>query len=137
MATFTFDLVSPETQLFHGPVDQVVVPGADGDFGVLAGHAPFVAALRPGFLTIHAGGSPKRMYVRGGFAEISGGALTVLAEEAVAVEDLDSGIIDAAIKANEDDLAAAKDDAAKLKASERIDQLKAVKAMLGSVRSTH
>lgn len=138
MATFTFELVSPERQLFSGPVEQVVVPGADGDFGVLAGHAPFVSGIRPGILTIHGGGGqPQRLFVRGGFAEVSGGTLTVLAEQAVAVADLHADQIDQAIKDAESDLADARDDAGKLKASERLDQLKGVKSALGTLKSTH
>ena len=70
MATFHFDLVSPEKLLFSGEVDQVDVPGTEGDFGVLAGHAPLVAMLRPGILTVYAGGEQK-IVVLGGFAEVS------------------------------------------------------------------
>ena len=71
MATFHFDLVSPEKLLFSGEVDQVDVPGSEGDFGVLAGHAPFVAMLRPGILTIHRRRTAMRVVVDGGFAEVS------------------------------------------------------------------
>ena len=93
MATFHFDLVSPEKLLFSGDVEQVDVPGAEGDFGVLAGHAPAVATLRPGFLTVHAGGSEQKIVVLGGFAEVSAEGLTVLADVAEAVEDIDRGMI--------------------------------------------
>lgn len=137
MATFHFELVSPERQLFSGAVEQVVVPGAEGDFGVLAGHAPFVSTLRPGILTVHGEGQPKRLYVRGGFAEVSESGLTVLAERATAVEDLRADQIDAEIRDAEEDLADAKDDAAKAKASEKLDQLRSVKAVLASAGSTH
>jgi F-type H+-transporting ATPase subunit epsilon len=137
MATFHFELVSPERQLFSGAVEQVVVPGSEGDFGILAGHAPFVSTLRPGILTIHGDGQPKRLYVRGGFAEISAGGLTILAERATAVEDLDPGQIDRDIKNAEEDLADARDDAARNKASERLDQLRSVKAALATAGSTH
>ena len=137
MATFHFELVSPERQLFSGAVEHVVVPGSEGDFGILAGHAPFVSTLRPGILTIHGDGQPKRLYVRGGFAEISAGGLTVLAERATAVEDLDPGQLDRDIKNAEEDLADARDDAARNKASERLDQLEGVKAALATAGSTH
>ncbi|WP_296578599.1 F0F1 ATP synthase subunit epsilon [Phreatobacter sp.] len=137
MATFHFELVSPERQLFSGAVDQVMVPGSEGDFGVLAGHAPFVATLRPGILTIHADGQPKRLYVRGGFAEISAGGLTVLAERATAVEDLHADQIDREIRDAEEDLTDAKDDAHRIKASDRLDQLKSVKAALATAGATH
>ncbi|MGU9980866.1 F0F1 ATP synthase subunit epsilon [Phreatobacter sp. HK31-P] len=137
MATFHFELVSPERQLFSGAVEQVMVPGSEGDFGILAGHAPFVSTLRPGILTIHADGQPKRLYVRGGFAEVSAGGLTILAERATAVEDLDPGQIDKEIRNAEEDLADARDDAGRSKASERLDQLKGVKAALTTAGSTH
>ena len=71
MATFHFDLVSPEKLAFSGEVDQVDVPGVEGDFGVLAGHAPVVAAIRPGILTITAGGTRQKVIVLGGVAEMS------------------------------------------------------------------
>ncbi len=137
MATFHFELVSPERQLFSGAVEQVVVPGSEGDFGILAGHSPFVSTLRPGILTIHGDGQPKRLYVRGGFAEVSSGGLTVLAERATPVEELNAAHLDQDIKNAEEDLADAKDDAARSKASERLDQLKGVKAALGTAGSTH
>jgi F-type H+-transporting ATPase subunit epsilon len=137
MATFHFELVSPERQLFSGAVEQVVVPGAEGDFGVLAGHAPFVSSLRPGILTIHGDGQPRRLYVRGGFAEVSEAGLTVLAERATAVEDLRADQIDAEIRDAEEDLADAKDDAAKARAAEKLDQLRSVKAALATAGATH
>ncbi|MCA0317350.1 MAG: F0F1 ATP synthase subunit epsilon [Proteobacteria bacterium] len=137
MATFNFELVSPERQLFSGQVEQIVVPGADGDFGVLAGHAPFVASLRPGILTIHGDGQPKRLYVRGGFAEVSDGSLTVLAERATPVEDLRADQIDAEIKDAQDDVADAKDDATRSKAAERLGQLQSLKGALGTIGATH
>ncbi|MEI8144366.1 MAG: F0F1 ATP synthase subunit epsilon [Alphaproteobacteria bacterium] len=137
MATFTFDLVSPERQLFSGPVEQVVVPGTDGDFGVLAGHAPFVAAIRPGILTVHGSGQPQRLFVRGGFAEVSGSGLSVLAETAVPVEQLDVAMIDKEVTKAEEALADATSQDAKTKAAEVVDQLKAVKLALGTLKSTH
>lgn len=89
MATFHFDLVSPEQLVFSGDVDQVDVPGAEGEFGVFADHAPFISALRPGLLTVHAGGQMRRLIVLGGFAEVSPGKLTVLADLASSVEEFD------------------------------------------------
>ncbi|BAM86443.1 F0F1 ATP synthase epsilon subunit [Bradyrhizobium oligotrophicum S58] len=89
MATFHFDLVSPEKIAFSGEVDQVDVPGQEGDFGVLAGHAPFVATLRPGILTVTSGGSQQKIIVLGGLAEISDKGLTVLADVATSLKDLD------------------------------------------------
>ena len=89
MATFHFDLVSPERLAFSGEVDQVDIPGLEGDFGVLAGHAPVVAAMRPGILTIITGGSKQKIIVLGGLAEVSARGLTVLADVATSLEDLD------------------------------------------------
>ena len=94
MATFHFDLVSPEKLLFSGEVEQVDVPGAEGDFGVLAGHAPMVTTIRPGILTVKGTGGDQKIVVLGGFAEVSAeGALTVLADTADAVESIDRGMI--------------------------------------------
>src|SRR6476620_11168145 len=89
MATFHFDLVSPEKLTFSGEVDQVDVPGLEGDFGVLAGHAPIVAAVRPGILTIISGGTHQKIIVLGGLAEMSEKGLTVLANVATSTEELD------------------------------------------------
>ena len=93
MANFHFDLVSPEKLLFSGDVEQVDVPGAEGDFGVLAGHAPAVATLRPGILTIHDGSGERQLVVLGGFAEVSAEGLTVLADVADKIEDIDREMI--------------------------------------------
>lgn len=130
MATFSFELVSPTRLVFSGEVEQVDVPGAEGDFGVLAGHAPFVATLRPGVLTIRDASGAKRLFVRDGFAEVSAKGLTVLAETAVAVEDLNRDAFTGAIKDAEAAVAAAKDDAARWKAIEALDQLKAAAMQL-------
>jgi F-type H+-transporting ATPase subunit epsilon len=89
MATFHFDLVSPEKLAFSGEVDQVDIPGAEGDFGVLAGHAPVVAAIRPGILTVTTGGSKQKIIVLGGLAEVSEKGLTVLADVATSIEEVD------------------------------------------------
>ena len=89
MATFHFDLVSPEKLAFSGEVDQVDVPGAEGDFGVLAGHAPVVAAIRPGILTVRTASGHQKIIVLGGLAEVSEKGLTVLADVATSLEELD------------------------------------------------
>jgi len=101
MATFHFELVSPERLLFSGDVEQVDLPGAEGDFGVLAQHAPMVTTLRPGILTVHAAGGEQKIVVLGGFAEVSADGLTVLADSADAVEDIDRTMISARISALE------------------------------------
>jgi F-type H+-transporting ATPase subunit epsilon len=98
MANFHFELVSPVKLLFSGDVEQVDVPGAEGDFGVLANHAPMVTTLRPGILTVHVAGGQQKIVVLGGFAEVSKDGLTVLAETAEAVEDIDREMIAARIE---------------------------------------
>jgi F-type H+-transporting ATPase subunit epsilon len=97
MAAFHFELVSPEKLLFSGDVEQIDVPGAEGDFGVLADHAPMVTTLRPGILTVHGSGGEQKIVVLGGFAEVSPEGLTVLADVAEAVDDIDRGMITARI----------------------------------------
>ena|SRR5262245_61128119 len=98
MANFHFELVSPQKLLFSGDVEQVDLPGAEGYFGVLANHAPMVTTLRPGILTVQVtGGQQQRIVVLGGFAEVSRDGLTVLANTADAVEDIDRETITARI----------------------------------------
>src|SRR5450631_1807976 len=137
MATFSFELASPTRLVFSGEVEQVDVPGAEGDFGVLAGHAPLISALRPGILTIREGGGAKRLYVRDGFAEVNASGLTVLAEFATPVEELDSGEIQKEIEAAEVRLTEAKEGNARDKAAERVDQLKQVRTQLGATQAAH
>jgi F-type H+-transporting ATPase subunit epsilon len=127
MATFHFDLVSPEKLLFSDVVDQVDVPGAEGDFGVLAGHAPIVAALRPGIMTVTGGGKTQKMVVLGGFAEVSPeGTLTVLAELANPVDDFDRGIIATRIAAQEEKIAKLEPSSELDRALERLDHYREV-----------
>jgi F-type H+-transporting ATPase subunit epsilon len=97
MATFHFELVSPDKISFSGEVDQVDVPGAEGDFGVLAGHAPLIALLRPGLMTVYSGGEQTKLVVLGGFAEVGPDGLTVLADVATSLEDLDRAALQAQI----------------------------------------
>ena len=115
MATFQFDLVSPEKLLMSGEVDQVDVPGSEGYFGVLAGHAPLVAALRPGILTIKRSGEEIKIVILGGFAEVSPTGLTVLADTAASVEDFDRAVLAEHIKSTEEKVA-------KMEASELLDK---------------
>jgi F-type H+-transporting ATPase subunit epsilon len=132
MSTFHFELVSPERLMFSGDVTQVDVPGEEGDFGVLAGHTPFIATIRPGVLTIHPdSAAPMMIVVRGGFAEVSPNGLTVLAQEVTPVDELDPAAIEEAMKDAEEDIADAKDDATRDKAVTRLDHLKTLKAALG------
>jgi F-type H+-transporting ATPase subunit epsilon len=136
MANFPFELASPARLVFSGAVEQVDVPGAEGDFGVLAGHAPLIAALRPGILTIREAGGAKRLFVRDGFAEVNSSGLTVLAEFAVSVEELDPDGLKKEIEAAEVRLTEAKEGPARDKAAERVDQLKQVRIQLGAVTQT-
>lgn len=130
MATFHFDLVSPEKMLISGEVDQVDVPGAEGDFGVLAGHAPLVATLRPGVLVVYRQGEQLRIVINGGFAEVSPAGLTVLADMAVPVEDFDTAVLAGEIKDTEEDVADSKDDWQRDRLARRLDQLKALQTAL-------
>ena len=131
MATFHFDLVSPEKLLFSGEVDQVDVPGTEGDFGVLAGHAPTVSALRPGIMTVFINGNRQRMVVLGGFAEVSAdGKLTVLADLADSVEDFDRGVLSERITAQEEKIKELDQGSALDKAIERLDHFKQVDSHL-------
>ena len=98
MATFQLELVTPDKMLFSGPVDQVDVPGVEGDFGVLAGHAPLIALIRPGIMTVYAGGEQTKLVVLGGFAEVSPTGLTVLADAASPVDEVDRTLIAARIE---------------------------------------
>jgi F-type H+-transporting ATPase subunit epsilon len=128
---FPFELVSPERQLVSGEATQVVVPGAEGRFTVLANHAPFLSTLKPGVLEVTmADGSSDRIFVRGGFADANPGGLTLLAEEAQRVADMDVNSLDQAIQDAREDVADAKDDAAKTAAETRLAQLEEVKAVL-------
>lgn len=90
---FNFELVSPERLLSSGKVAMVVVPGTEGDFGVLPGHAPLMSTIRPGVIAIYEADSnslTRRIFVDGGFAEVSDKGLTILAENATPVGDIDS-----------------------------------------------
>ncbi len=128
---FPFELVSPERLLLSVDAEMVTVPGSEGDFGVLAGHAPLISSLRPGVIEIDGvDEADRRIYVGGGFAEIVGGRLTVLAEEAVPVSQLDRAALEQRIRNAEEDLEDAKDDAARAKVQAQLDHLR---GMLGAV----
>ena len=125
MTTFHFDLVSPEKLTFSGEVDQVDIPGTEGDFGVLAAHAPIVAAVRPGILTIITGSTKQKIIVLGGLAEMSESGLTVLANVATAIEELDKAKFAATI--NEMEAKLAEKEGSELDhAIERLDHFKSI-----------
>ena len=109
-----FDLVSPERALRSGDVHMVVVPGSEGDFGVLAGHAPFMSTMRPGAIQVYAeanDAAPARIFVDGGFAEVNDTGLTILAEAALPVEELQPESIARDLANAREDLRDAKTDA--------------------------
>jgi F-type H+-transporting ATPase subunit epsilon len=126
-----FELVSPERLLLSEEVDMVVVPGAEGVFGVLPGHAPLISTVRTGVISIFDGGKvDRRIFVSGGFAEVTPERCTVLADEAVALDSVDRAAIDARIKAARDDLADASSDAERAKASAELAVAEALRASI-------
>jgi F-type H+-transporting ATPase subunit epsilon len=131
MATFHFVLVSPEKLAFSGEVDQVDIPGVEGDFGVLAGHAPVIAAIRPGILTVFIGSNREQIVVSGGVAEVSDKGLTVLADIATALEEVDRARLADAISEMEAKLPE-KEGVELDRAIERLDQFKNVQQQIQS-----
>lgn len=110
--TFQFELVSPEKLLASEEAGMVIVPGEEGEFGALPGHAPFLSSLRPGVVRVHTPtGEVKRIFVAGGFADVGPAICSILAEEAVNVAELDRTDVDQRLKSLNDELAAEKDDA--------------------------
>ncbi|HUC49393.1 MAG TPA: F0F1 ATP synthase subunit epsilon [Xanthobacteraceae bacterium] len=132
MASLHFEFVSPERVLFSGDVDQVDLPGAEGDMGILPLHAPMVTSLRPGVVTIFNAGRRQEVVVVGGFAEMSPAGLTILADRAVAREDFDMAVLASEIKNTEEDVADAKDDAERDKLARRLEQFKTLQAALAA-----
>ena len=129
---FQFDLVAPEKLLLSEQVEQVVVPGSDGYFTMLKGHAPFMSSVKPGVVDItRAGGEVLRIFVRGGFADVSPTGLTILAEQAIPVAEVNAQALAQDIKDAEEDLADAKDAATKAAAETKLQQLKEVQGVLG------
>ena len=137
--TFKFELVTPERMIIPAHRDdtktqasveaeQVIVPGADGQFTVLAGHAPVLTALRPGVVDIKLTTGTRRVFVHGGFAEVEPDRLTILAQHYVDLDAKDRVKLEAALKLAEENLAAAKDDAHRLDARDAVEALKALAA---------
>ena len=131
MATFHFDLVSPEKLAFSGDVDQVDIPGAEGDFGVLAGHAPVVATIRPGILTVTTGTTHQKIIVLGGLAEVSDKGLTVLADVATSIQEIDRAAFADTIADMEAKLAE-KEGSELDRGIERLDHYKSIQHQLSS-----
>jgi F-type H+-transporting ATPase subunit epsilon len=132
MADLHLEFVSPESVLFSGDVDQVDLPGLEGDMGIFPGHAPLVTTLRPGIVTIFRGDAREPIVVIGGFAEVSPAGLTVLADKAVARADFDMTLLAGEIKDAEEDVADSRDDAERDRLARHLGQLKALQAALAS-----
>ncbi len=126
--TFQFELVTPERLLLAGEAEQVVVPGVEGDFAVLSGHAPVISTLRAGILEITMTDAKRRVFVKKGVAEADWERLTILAQTAIDVDEFDSQRIADELKAAEAELAEAQDDQSKLLAETLVDQLKRLQA---------
>jgi F-type H+-transporting ATPase subunit epsilon len=121
-----FELVSPERLLVSREVEMVVVPGSEGDFGVLPDHAPMISTVRPGTIEIHEGGQVvEQIFVAGGFAEVTGERCTVLADEATPVKEIDKGAVQKQLDAAKGELAAANDDATRERIAAQIEILDA------------
>lgn len=127
---FQFDLVAPEQLLLSEPVEQVVVPGSEGYFTVLERHAPFMSVMKPGVVDVTRGGETERIFVRGGFAEVSADGLTILAELAIPLAEVDPAMLERDVKNAEEDVADAKDAEAKAVAELRLHQLREVQTAL-------
>jgi F-type H+-transporting ATPase subunit epsilon len=128
-----FELVSPQRLLVSEDVEMVVIPGADGDFGVLPGHSPLISNVRPGVIHIFAGGAvTSRIFVAGGFAEVTGERCTVLAEEAMPVEDIERAAAERELADSRDDAGDASSDSERDAAQRRIGIAEAKLAALDS-----
>jgi F-type H+-transporting ATPase subunit epsilon len=120
--TFNFELVSPERKLISGAAKMVTIPGEEGDFGVLPGHSALVATIRPGVIeiTMADGSAPQRIFIAGGFADVSPVNCTVLAEEAVNVNDFNQADLEQTIRNLTEDMTLAKDDLEKARITRKL-----------------
>jgi len=121
----TFSLVSPEAELFSGDVDQVNIPGSEGDLGILPNHSPLMAAIRTGAITVYADGEETQYFVQGGFADVTPAGLTVLAEKAALLSDVNAETLQADIETATKALEGMEGEAA-LAMQQNLDGLKAV-----------
>jgi len=129
MSAFHFELVSPEKLLFSGDVESVVAPGAEGQFTVLKDHAPVMTTLKSGVVTVAGGnGKVEKLFVRGGFADVSAAGFTILAELALPLSEIDVAKVDADIRNAKEDLADAKTDDARRAAADKVAQLEEMRA---------
>ncbi|GER05815.1 ATP synthase epsilon chain [Iodidimonas muriae] len=106
-----FELVSPERLLMDVEAAHVIVPGSEGEFGVLPGHAPFMSTLRPGMISVFEDESqpPKKLFLKGGFVEVNAKGIVVLAEDSIDLDTVDAAQLDQDIKNATEDLELAKD----------------------------
>lgn len=125
-----FALVSPERELFNGDVDHVVVPGSEGEFGVSPHHAPVMSVIKPGALRVFDDGTERRIFVNGGFADVTPDGLTVLAEEAIDLADIDAAKLEQDLKDMQEDLRDANDEAKRTAATRAVARLEAIKAAM-------
>ena len=131
---FQFELVSPERLLISEPVEQVVVPGSEGYFTVLKGHAPFMSTLRPGVIEVSKAGQTDRIFVRGGFADVNVAGLTILAEQAIPLAEVDPAMLAQDVRDAEEDVADAKDPTIRATAELKLYQLKEVQTAINAGR---
>lgn len=132
MTTFHVELVSPEKLLFAGQAESATVPSVDGEITVLTGHAPLMAVLKPGVVSIRDDQQAvRRLFVRGGFADVNSAGLTVLAEYAIPVEEIDVASVDAQLRDAEEDMRDAKTFEDKQAASDKVVQLRDLRAAAG------
>jgi F-type H+-transporting ATPase subunit epsilon len=125
-----FALVSPERELFNGDVDHVVVPGSEGEFGVSPNHAPVMSVIKPGALKVINEGVERRIFVNGGFADVTPEGLSVLAEEAIDLADINTAELEQDLKNAQDDLRDANNDAKRDAAQRALSRLEIIKASL-------
>ena len=131
MAGLHFELVSPARLLFSGDVASVTIPGTEGEMGIYPGHAPILSTLKPGVVTVYRdGGSTDRIFVKGGMVEVNPQGLTLLAEVAIPMSELDAAALAKQIKNAEEDLADAKPGEVQRKAAETVEHLKALQSAI-------
>lgn len=126
----SFALVSPEREVFNGEVDHVVVPGSEGEFGVSPSHAPVMSVVKPGALRVFNEGSERRIFVNGGFADVTPEGLTVLAEEALDLADVDPAQLDQQLKNAGEDLRDANSEPKREAAQRALARLETIKAAM-------
>lgn len=134
--TFNFDLVSPERRLLSTPAKMVIVPGEEGDFGVLPGHSALVATVRPGVVEVHSaeGGEVRRIFIAGGFADVTPTSCTILAEEAISISDLNVEALEKSLVNLKEDLTLAKDDMERARVTKKINLAQAkIAAVTGKI----